>query len=128
MSGLSSKGEALVITALTTGLYVSLHTSDPSLGDPPGGGGEVPFSGGYGRLGPITGWTNTGSNPTVASNSGTLTFTQATAAWGTISFFGYWDAPTGGNFRGGAGVTTVKAVNSGDTARFSAGTLTISVN
>lgn len=122
MVGLSTKGEAAVITPLTTTAYVSLHTADP--GDT--GTSEV-SGGGYGRVGPVT-FGNTGNNPTVSSNSSILNFAAATAAWGTISYFGIWDASTAGNFRGSGAITTPKAVNNGDTASFGAGSLTITVN
>ena len=119
MTGLSSSGEAAVLTPLTTTAYVSLHTADP------GNTGASEVAGGaYARQGPIT-FANAGSNPTVASNSAILTYPAATAAWGTIGFFGIWTAASGGTFQGSGAVTTPKAVNSGDTARFAAGALTI---
>ena len=119
MTGLSSSGEAAVLAPLTTTAYVSLHTADP------GNTGASEVTGGaYARQGPIT-FTSAGSNPTVASNSAILTYPAATAAWGTIGFFGIWTAASGGTFQGSGAVTTPKAVNSGDTARFAAGALTI---
>ena len=119
MTGLSSSGEAAVLTPLATTAYVSLHTADP------GNTGASEVTGGaYARQGPIT-FTSAGSNPTVASNSAILTYPAATAAWGTIGFFGIWTAASGGTFQGSGALTTPKAVNSGDTARFAAGALTI---
>jgi hypothetical protein len=119
MTGLSSIGETAVLSPLTTTAYVSLHTGDP------GNTGLTEVSGGaYARQGPVT-FGNSGNNPTVASNSAIITFPVATGAWGTIAYFGVWDAATAGNFRGSGAVTTPKAVNSGDTARFAAGALTI---
>jgi len=122
MTGLSSKGETAVLSPLTTTAYVSLHTADP--GD--AGASEISGSA-YARQGPVT-FANAGNNPTVASNSAIVTFPVATGAWGTVSYFGVWDAATAGNFRGSGAVTTPKAVNSGDTARFAAGALTITAN
>ena len=119
MTGLSSKGETAVLTPLTATAYVSLHTSDPL----DTGGSEV-SGGAYARQGPVA-FANAGANPTVASNSAIVTFPAATASWGTVSYFGVWDAATAGNFRGSGALTTPKAVNSGDTARFAAGALTI---
>ena len=121
MVGLSTKGEAAVLTPLTTGCYVSLHTADP--GDT--GLNEVPLAGtGYGRQGPAA-FANSGNNPTVAANTAIITYAAATAAWGTITHFGTWDALSAGNFRGSGALATAKAVNNGDTARFTAGALTI---
>ena len=121
MVGLSTKGEAAVLGPLTTSAFVSLHTSDPL----DTGGSEV-SGGGYARQGP-TAFANAGNNPTVSSNSAIVTFPAATANWGTISHFGVWDAATAGNFLGSGAVTTAKAVTSGDTARFAANALTITV-
>jgi hypothetical protein len=122
MVGLSSKGETAVLTPLTTTCYVSLHTADP--GDT--GANEV-SGGSYARVGPVA-FANAGSNPTVSSNSAILTYAAATAAWGTISHFGAWDAATVGTFRGTGALSTSKSVNSGDTARFAANALTITAN
>jgi len=119
MVGLSSYGEGQVIAPLTTNAYVSLHTADPL----DAGGSEV-TGGAYARQGP-TGFSSAGNNPTVASNSSTVTYTMASASWGTVTHFGVWDASSGGNFRGSGVLATPKTVNSGDTARFLAGTLTI---
>ena len=121
MTGLSSAGEAAVLTPLTTTAYVSLHTGDP--GDT--GANEV-TGGAYARQGPIT-FASTGANPTVASNSAILTFPQATAAWGTVGWFGLWTALTGGTFQGSGALTASGPVNNGDTARFLVGSLTITV-
>jgi hypothetical protein len=62
------------------------------------------------------------------SNTAIITFPTATGSWGTITHFGLWDAVTAGNNRGSGALTTAKAVNNGDTARFAIGALTITVN
>ena len=119
MVGLSSAGETAVLGPLTTSAYVSLHTADPGAT----GASEV-VGGAYARQGPIA-FTEAGNNPTVASNSAILTFPPATAAWGMISYFGLWTAASGGTFQGSGALTTAGPVNNGDTARFLAGSLTI---
>ena len=119
MTGLSPAGEAAVLTPLTTTAYVSLHTADPGTT----GGSEV-SGGAYARQGPIA-FTNAGSEPTVASNTSILTYPAATATWGTIGWFGIWTAATGPTFQGSGALTTPKPINSGDTARFLAGALTL---
>ena len=119
MTGLSSAGEAAVLAPLTAVAYVSLHTADP------GSAGASEVSGGaYARQGPVA-FTNAGSKPTVASNSAILTFPQATAAWGVVSYFGLWTAASGGTFLGSGALTAPGPVNNGDTARFLVGSLTI---
>ena len=119
MTGLSSAGEAAVLAPLTTTAYVSLHTADPL----DTGGSEV-SGGAYARQGPVT-FANAGNNPTVASNSAIVTFPQATAAWGLVSYFGLWSAASAGNFIGSGALTAPGTVNNGDTARFLVGSLTI---
>ena len=122
MSGLSSAGEVAVLGAADNNrLCQSLHTADP--GDT--GANEV-TGGAYARQGPIA-FTEAGNNPTVASNSALLTFPQATAAWGAIGYFGLWTATSGGTFQGSSALTAPGPVNNGDTARFLAGSLTITV-
>ena len=119
MTGLSSAGEAAVLAPLTAVAYVSLHTADP------GSAGASEVSGGaYARQGPVA-FTNAGSEPTVASNSSILTFPQATAPWGVVSYFGLWTAASGGTFQGSGQLTTPSSVNNGDSARFLTGSLTI---
>jgi hypothetical protein len=122
MAGLSSAGEAAVIAALDTVAYVSLHTADPGNT----GANEV-AGGGYARQGPVA-FTNSGANPTVAGNNSIITYPTATAAWGTINFFGLWTAASAGVFNGGAAVATPKVVNNGDQARFAANALTITAD
>lgn len=129
MVGLSAAGESAVLTPLTTGIaggtaYVSLHTNDPG---PTGTANEVSGNA-YARV-PVSGWVNVGTNPTVAQNSGILTYPQATpSGWGTISHFGVWTALSGGTFLGSGLMQTAKTVNANDTARFSAGQLTITAD
>jgi hypothetical protein len=122
MAGLSSIGEADVLVPLTANVFVSLHTLDP--GDT--GAAEV-VGGAYARQGPIA-FANAGFNPTVASNTAILTYPAATANYGTINFFGLWTALTGGNFLGSGPVGFPIPINQGDSARFYANTLTISVD
>jgi hypothetical protein len=122
MTGLSAYGETAVLSPLTTTAYVSLHTADP------GNTGSSEISGAaYTRQGPVA-FVNNGANPTVASNSAILTYAAATGSWGTVGYFGVWDAASGGNFRGSGALATPKTVNSGDTARFAAGALTLTAN
>ena len=118
MVGLSAYGEGQILTPLTTGAYVSLHTADPVLT----GANELSGNG-YARQ--SCAFSNAGSEPTVASNSAIVTYPTATGNWGTVTHFGVWDAVSAGNYRGSGALTASKAVNSGDTARFAAGALTI---
>jgi hypothetical protein len=122
MSGLSSIGEADVLAALTTNVWVSLHTLDPGNT----GAAEV-VGGAYARQGPVP-FVNSGFNPTVAANNAILTYPPATANYGTVQFFGLWTAATGGNFLGSGPVGYAIPINQGDSARFYANTLTVTVD
>jgi hypothetical protein len=121
MTGLSPSGETTVLASILTTAYVSLHTADPGLT------GTSEISGNaYARQGPVA-FTNAGSEPTVASNSAIVSYPTATAAWGTIGWFGLWSAASAGTYQGSGALTASKAVNSGDQVRFLAGALTVSV-
>ena len=84
--------------------YVALFTTAPT-SDAGTGGTEV-SGGSYARVA-TTGanWNaasaSSGTEPSVipcsTSNSSTLTFTTATASWGTVQAFGLYDAATSGN-------------------------------
>jgi hypothetical protein len=119
MSGLSPAGETAVLAPLTGTAYVSLHTADPGTT----GASEV-AGGAYARQGPVA-FANAGSEPTVASNSAIISFPTATANWGTATYFGLWTAATAGTFNGSGAITTPKAINTGDQARFLANSLTL---
>jgi len=99
-------------------VYIALFTVSPS---DAGGGTEV-TGGSYAR-------TLIAFDPAVAgstSNSSQVTFPTSTAAWGTVVAFAIFDAITGGNMLYWGDITPNKTVDSGDTARFATGGLTIS--
>lgn len=62
------------------------------------------------------------------SNTAEITFAQATNAWGTIVGFAILDnsEKNSGNLYYWGSLTTAKAVNSGDTAKFAVGDLDVS--
>lgn len=112
--------------------FIGLLTAAPS---DAGGGTEV-SGGGYARAAVTSGtstWNNTQGNTTGAStgtdgtieNAVTITFPTPTAGWGTVTHFGVYDAPTGGNLLFYAPLTTAKTINTGDTVSFAAGALSL---
>lgn len=119
MAGLSSNGETLVLDALLPGRFVSLHTADP------GDAGANEVSGGAYARQPVT-FVNSGANPTLARNNANVQYPAASANWGTITHFGLWSAASGGTFYISGAMTTPKAVNIDDIARFSTNQLTVS--
>ena len=105
--------------AQPTNVYASLHSADPSLT----GASEL-SGGGYARTLHNT-W-NAASGGS-ATNSGAITFPQATANWTQATHFGLWDASTAGNFLGGGALDTAKTVLNGDTAEFASAALTVTM-
>ena len=59
------------------------------------------------------------------SNGADITFATATASWGTVYYFGIYDAASGGNLLYWGTLSTPKSIAVGDTAKFSAGDLKI---
>lgn len=100
-------------------VYVALYTAAPG---PSGGGTEVSNSGtAYARTACTFGAASGGS----ATNSAACIFPQATAAWGTITYFGIFDDPNTGNLLYYGALTAAKTINTGDQIQFAAGGLTI---
>jgi hypothetical protein len=71
----------------------------------------------------------TGTNPTQAATSATVTFDAATADWGTITHVAVMDSATAGagNVLFWGAVTTSKTIQTGDTFQVTSGNLTISL-
>lgn len=101
-----------------TAWYIGLHTADPT---DAGTGTEV-SGGSYAREAVSFTVTND-----TASNSATVTFTAATANWGTITHVGVWDASSSGNLLFHGAVTTSKTIETGDTFQISSGNLDITL-
>lgn len=105
-------------------LYFALFTAAPS---DSGGGTEV-SGGSYARVGVTAALaafagtqaagSTTASSGTggVTSNNATINFPAPTANWGSVTHFGIFDAPTGGNLLFHGALTQAKTVNNGDAA------------
>ena len=103
-----------------TAWYVALFTTATS---DAGGGTEVSTSGtAYSRQAISFTVTND-----TATNSSTITFSAATANWGSIGWVAIYDASTGGNQLFHGAVTTAKTIESGDTFQISSSNLTITL-
>jgi hypothetical protein len=109
--------------AKPTALYVALLTAAPA---DIGGGTEV-TGGAYARvnLAPSdTNWKATQGGTTGASsgsggttsNNVAITFPAPTANWGTVTHFGLYDAPTGGNLLVWDALTSPRTILNGDPA------------
>ena len=91
-------------------VYVALYTASPG---PTGGGTEV-SGGSYARTVCTFGAPSSGA----LVNSAPCTFPQATGNWGTVTSFGVFDAPTGGNLLYYGNLTASKTINTGDQLTF----------
>lgn len=111
-------------------LYLLLSTSSFSTSATGSVVNEVSFTGtAYARVAITANLTNfpaaSGSNPATKSNGTVFTFPTATASWGTILSAYLADASTGGSILYGADLTASKVIQTGDTATYAVGALTI---
>ena len=91
--------------------------------------GEV-SGGAYARIevGGTSGLTFSVASAGSSSNEQDITFPTATADWGTVSYAAIMDASTGGNVLFHGALTVAKTVNNGDTFKFNAGDMTITLD
>jgi len=99
--------------------HIALYTASPS---DPGGGTEV-TGGGYARQA-VT-FTVSGNT---ASNNAAIEWPVATAAYGTVTDVGVFDASSGGNLIAYAALTTSKAIDTGDVFRLPSGDLDVTLD
>ena len=129
MAGKTSYLEAKVIdhtngkTAYTMpSVWVGLLTAAPT---DTTGGTEV-SGGSYARKSTAAAdWNAASGNPAAATNATAITFVTATGAWGTVTYFGLYDASTAGNLLRWAALGTSKTIGTGDSASFAIGALTV---
>jgi len=127
MTALSNYLENALINATLRGqaytapstVYLALFTSDPT---DSGTGTEV-TGGAYARQAITFGAPSNGSS----SNSADVLYPTATAAWGTITHFGIYDAATAGNLLYQFPITTAKTIASTDQLKVSAGDITVTL-
>lgn len=102
-------------------LYFALYTANPT---DAGGGTEV-SGGSYARVGVTNNTTNfpTASSQT-SSNASLISFTTATANWGTITAVGVFDASTSGNLLMWGPLSVSKTINNGDQFKIAIGNAT----
>ncbi len=105
-------------------IYVGLSTADPA---DDGAGLSEPSGNGYARAATAAGDWNSASGGSL-DNANTVEFDEATDTWGTVTHFALFDAASGGNLLAHGTLTQSKAVGSGDTVRFVAGDLDVSLD
>lgn len=112
-------------------LYVGLSTTTPAQ---TGTGFTEPAGSGYARVAVTnntTNWVAAGSQPATGyemENGTAITFPAATGSWGTVTYFGIFDAATAGNLLAYGALTTSQTISSGDTASFAVDALTVTLN
>jgi hypothetical protein len=104
-----------------TTIYLALFTAAPGEA---GGGTEV-SGGSYARQAVTL---TAASGAGASENSADITFPTATADWGTITHCALFDAATSGNMLMYTALDASKTVNNGDTLKFSAGDLDVTVD
>lgn len=106
-----------------TNIYVALCTV--AITDTDTGTSITEPSGGAYAREVCNGWDAAASG--ASQNTAAITFTTATASWGTITHACLCDALTAGNLLRWTSVDTSKAVGVGDTAKFNAGAFDITL-
>ena len=100
-------------------VYAALFTTDPT---DAGSGTEV-SGGSYARTAITFGSPSNG----VTTNSADVTFPTCTAAWGTVTHMGIFDASTSGNLLYHTPLDASKTVDSGDIFKISSGNLSVTL-
>lgn len=112
-------------TAPVANHFVALSTAPP-LDD--GSGVAEPAGGAYARVAVVN---NVANWPVavlgVKENGNNITFPAATADWGTITHWAIFDALVAGNFICWGTLQTPRTILNGDTFRFLAGDLTMTL-
>jgi len=104
-------------------LYAALYVSDPTESDI---GTEVKGSG-YARQQITFGAVSTSGTKSVVSNTGVITFPQASGSWGIITHVGIRDAATGGNLLSYTPLSVSQSIESGDQVELPAGTIMVTL-
>ena len=108
--------------------YVALSTAAYSDAATGASMSEV-TGGGYARAAATNNSTNfpaaTGTSPATKTTGAAITFPAATAGWGTVTSFYLCDALTSGNAWYGGDLSASKTIQTGDTASFASGQLSV---
>lgn len=114
------------LTAITN-LYVGLSTTTPA---DDGTNITEPSGNAYARVSTAASdWnTPTSANPSVVTNATTITFPEATGAWGTVTHAVLYSASSGGTKIGVAALTQSQAVVSGNTPKYNPGDFTFTLH
>ena len=104
-------------------LYIALSTADPL---DTGAGIAEPAGGAYERAQANETHFAVAANGTV-TNDADIDFPACTVAWGAITHFAIYDANVAGNMLAHGSLSTPKTISAGDTPKFTAGDLVVSL-
>ena len=105
-------------------ICVGLSTADP--GDD-GSGLSEPSGNGYARAATAAADWNAATGGAL-DNANAIEFAEATGSWGTVTHFALFDAVGDGNLLAHGTLNQAKTIAGGDTARFAAGDLDVSLD
>ena len=107
-------------------IWVGLSIADP-LDD--ASGNDEPSGNGYLRVSTeAADWNASTGDPSTVDNANDITFPEASGSWGLITHFTLWDAATVGNMLMHGLLTASKSIGDGDTAKFAAGDLDVTLD
>jgi hypothetical protein len=112
------------VAGVQVAVYVALFTAVTGLEADTGWSGTEVSGGSYARQ--LAGLT-AGSGG-LSSNAADITFPQATANWGVITHCALMDAVTGGHVLMWTQLDASKTINNGDTFKFNAGDLDVTMD
>lgn len=104
--------------------YIALFVGNP--GDDGTGGVEVSGSN-YARVSTAGADWNAAASGSI-DNANAVTFPEASGSWGTVDYFAIYDAASSGNLLAYGVLDASKTIGNGDTAKFAAGALTITLD
>ena len=105
-------------------IYVGLSTANPA--DDASGLTE-PSGNSYARVATAGADWNAASGGTI-DNANEISFPEASGSWGMLTHFALFDATSGGNMLAHGSLSVSKSISSGDTVKFAAGDLDISLD
>lgn len=120
--GVNAAGETRALNGLLSGVYVGLHTAQPTSGNEVAGGAYARQL--YGAY-TITG---SGEGPSTASNNAIIQFPTATASWGVLTHVGIWTAASGGTLVAWQPLVASKSIDIDDVFRFLATKLQVTLS
>lgn len=103
-----------------TTVYVALHSADPT---DDGSGAELAVANNYARIAMAFDAPSNG----VTQNTALVTFTATGGDWLSATHFAVWDASVAGNMLFYGALDTARLATDGDSLKFTAGTLTVTL-